>query len=628
MEIKKHAAQTLLSALQEDVRRNLGSNTTSNTCNVFVRLLDDIIKEVKHRGPRVLLLNLPDIGKMFDKGLSSSFDWKGLMSTDVAKFSPVGVTMALSCIFDKDGRTRDGVTADEIFFFRQIAYFFKKYAIDCPNDGVVRAVNDFITIDQGLRMPSGSWDCDVWYSGADRFCGDPVLQESHPRAGKLWKTVDDVFASIVPMHEVNRLRVRPKHGPGAVADMKSGSDKYSFPYWPTKLEGQFPFVAFGQHREDLHITEEMMSEPSPSEPPARLIAVPKTFKGPRLIASEPTAHQFIQQGLMMWLRENLSPLLRNTVNFTSQEMSREAALQASLRGDLATVDLSSASDRLSCWTVERALGANQSLLACLHAVRTRCIVDATGSVPDLSLKMRKFAAQGSAVTFPIQTIIYAGLSIAACLFNENLSATRRNIRVIARKIRVFGDDIIIPRQSVPLLTLMLNELQLKVNDQKSHASGGFRESCGMDAWRGHNVTPVYLTSSEWEASPEKIQSWYDVSNNAHKAGLWVLASTMMTMVPQSMRAKSITSDSEGDGLRFFTFCRGFSTQAQVRYSQHLHRDEYRVFTVRAHVRKKSRRSWNDLYQWLVEAPDPQSKWVHGYVTKKTSRLCEVWVPIQ
>jgi hypothetical protein len=626
MEINKHAVETLLLALYEDARRCLDSKHDS-LCHHLNCLVSDILSELRHRGPRVLLIHLPEVGKMFDKGLSSSFDWAGFSSSDHTRFSRRSLKHVMYDVFDDVGRTRDEITADDIFFVRQFLYLFKKYSIDCPFETTKETVNDFVKIDQGLREPSGSWNSDHWYPGTHGFCGDPVLSGSHPRAEKLWRTVDHVFGSIVPMHEVDRLRVRPRHGPGAVADMKTGGDKYLFPFWPSKLESQFPFVAFGQHREDLHITEEMTSTVSRREPPARLIAVPKTFKGPRLIASEPIAHQFLQQGLMVWLREHLSPYLRNSIDFSNQEKSRLAALEASRRGDLATVDLSSASDRLSCWTVERALASNQSLLECLHAVRTRCIIDATGTAPDLSLQMRKFAAQGSAVTFPIQTLIYTGLSIAACLFYENLKPTGRNIRRVGEKIRVFGDDIIIPRKCVPILTLMLDSLQLKVNGHKTHTSGSFRESCGMDGWRGHDVTPVYLQACEWNTSPEKIQSWYDVSNNAHKKGLWVLADALTSSIPNKFRKKSLIAHSEGDGLRLFSFCRGFSTQAQCRYSQHLHRDEYRVFTIRSLVHKKGRRSWNDLYQYLIEAPDPQSKWSHGYITKKTSKIQEVWVAI-
>lgn len=627
-----HAAVAFLGALLEDVRRARNSSKLAQDQDLYIKLeeaITDVMNFLETRKDMsIVLITLPDLGKLFDKAMSSQFyDWNSHSKICKEARVPRSVTNLFAQIFDKvNGRHLFEIDAGLVFFIRQALYLFKKVNLDCPQESIERTVRDFIEMDQSLRAPSGTWNADYWLPHRFAFGGDPVLHGSHPRADALWKTVDDVFASIVPMREVDRLLVRPKHGPGAVADMKTGEDKYLFPHWPTKLEGQFPAHVFSQHRSDLHLSEETTSVLNPIEPPARLIAVPKTFKGPRLIASEPIAHQFLQQGLMKWLRDNLSPLLRDTINFTSQEESREAALKASRNGELATVDLSSASDRLSCWVVERAFGGNNSLLSCLHAVRTRTIIDGTGTDELLHLRMKKFAAQGSAVTFPVQTIVYAGLAIAAVLFYENLKPSKRNIRLVGRKVRVFGDDIMIPRNCVPLLTLMLDSLELKVNASKTHFSGLFRESCGMDAYNGVEVTPAYVSDLVWDKSPEKISSWVEVSNNFHKKGLWALSNYMQECIPPKYKRRFLVSSDSGDGFRLFTFCRGTSTQARVRFSNELHRTEARILALRSRVVKKSRGSWQDLYQYFIETPDPQSKWTTGYLTKNTSAIVEVWAP--
>jgi len=519
-----------------------------------------------------------------------------------------------------------------VFFTRQILYLYKKVKIDCPPLRLKEAVNAFVDIESSLRAPNGTWNNDIWVNHRYTFSDDSD-NSAHPRGKHLWKTVDDVFASIVPMSEVNGLHLSPRHGPGAVADMKFGGDKYSFPHWPSKLEGVFPWCAFAQHREDLHITEDdtkYVINPSPIEPPAKLIAVPKNYKGPRLIASEPIAHQFLQQGLLKWLRTNLSKPLRTSIDFKSQKPSQDAALLASKDGQSATVDLSSASDRMSCWAVERAFGSNQSLLQALHAVRTRTIIDSTGTDENLHIQLKKFAAQGSAVTFPIQTILYAGLCFAAVLFTENKRVTRRNLMRVARKVRVFGDDIIIPKSAVPVLGILLHSLELKVNVDKTFTEGTFRESCGMDAWCGHNVTPCYLSAFYLEnhrPTGEQIVSWVDVSNNAHKKGLWSLSSYMQTSIPLVMRKKMLTSSEEGDGIRFFSFCSGYTTSSRQRVCKHLHRPEAKLLVLRSRQQKKERGSWNDLYQWLIEDPEPHTKWKSGYITKNSVVLDTEWVPV-
>jgi hypothetical protein len=457
------------------------------------------------------------------------------------------------------------------------------------------------------------------------FRDELICKQSHPRGDKLWALVDAVFARLVPCEEVQYLDLSPKHGPGAVADVKSGKDKFNFPYWPSKLEGTFPASEYALPNLRLYLSDVTTIGLNPKEPPARLIAVPKSYKGPRLIASEPTAHQFLQQGLLRWLRRKSRPALRYCFDPRSQEPSRDAALLASLKMDLATVDLSSASDRLSCWTVERALSSNQSLLRALHATRTRCIIDATGSYPNLSLKLKKFGAQGAAVTFPVQTMIYAGFSIAAVLFDRGMRPTTRNVNRVAREVRVFGDDIILPKSSLLTLSLLLEVNQLKINVSKTHYEGGFRESCGMDAYRGYDVTPLYIPSFGWSTSPETAAGWVDVSNNAHSAGLWILAATMRELIPVKNRKKILVSSRDGDGLRFKTFCEGSNAESRSRWNNDIHCTEYHNLIVVPDLEVKKRGSWQDLHQYLVEAPLPSSKWEAGYLSRKSVKLMTGWV---
>lgn len=634
----RHAASDLLRILALDAKRRQCSTCTHEETQFFRQYEHACLSLADYtlsRGMHYCLVHLPSLGKEYDKALSSRmFDMKELVHGDgsmgerLTRVHPGFIEQLLYHHIDESSGYLMNPEPEEVFFMRVLFNFFKKLKVDCPPTTVKEAVHDFITIDQDLRNPSGTWDRDSWIPQRHRFCDASDLIGTSSTRARLWGTVDSVFGAIAPRAEVCTFSLKPAHGPGSVADLKTGTDKYLFPFWPAKLDQTFPYTAFAVHNECIKIPEDMTLVCSPKEPPAKLHAVPKTFKGPRLITSEPTAHQFLQQGLLKWIRENSSPLLRNSIDFLNQEKSQDAALQASIRGDLATVDLSSASDRLSCWTVERAFGVNQSLLRCLHAVRTRIIVDATGTDPELSLRMKKFAGQGNAVTFPIQTIVYTGFAISAGLVYENLKPTPQNIRRMGRKVRVFGDDIILPRKHVPLLTLMLEENQLKVNGKKSHISGAFRESCGMDAYKGTDVTPLYISHLEWDKSPDKFQSWIDVSNNAHRKGLWELSSYMYNQVPKSFRRLAVISRTEGDGLRLFSFSKGFQANGQSRWCKNRHEYLFKTIGFRSKVQKKGRGTWQDLYQWLVEAPSPQSKWTAGYLTKETSRICEVWVPTE
>jgi hypothetical protein len=57
---------------------------------------------------------------------------------------------------------------------------------------------------------------------------------------------------------------------------------------------------------------------------------------------------------------------------------------------------------------------------------------------------------------------------------------------------VYGDDLIVPHGSFPLLRDSFEPYGLRFSPTKCCISGKFRESCGLDAYAGVDVTPVRL----------------------------------------------------------------------------------------------------------------------------------------
>ena len=254
----------------------------------------------------------------------------------------------------------------------------------------------------------------------------------------------------------------------------------------------------------------------------------------------------------------MTSLARIMVDFNSQEESRELCLKASVTGHLATIDLSSASDRLSCYVVERAI-KNPYLLRGLVASRTRYVVSTQEPDP---YELKKFAPMGSAVTFPVQSLFYAAAALAAVIFERHgqkslLWISNYNYAKIcsyAREIRVFGDDIIIPKEAVPFLTEILESYDLKINRDKTHTNGLFRESCGMDAFDGVDVTPLYLSKVRY-GRLSSLDSWVAVRNNAYTKGFWNLAKFMQDSIPSSVLSRVPTSHKAQGCVRLFTFLR-------------------------------------------------------------------------
>jgi hypothetical protein len=360
--------------------------------------------------------------------------------------------------------------------------------------------------------------------------------------------------------------------------------------------------------------------PRVHEAPSKLMAVPKTAKGPRLIAAESTSHQWCQQLLLKFLEERLSGLFANNfIALRRQDLSQALVVQASIDKSLATVDLSSASDRLTCWLVERAFRRNPSLLRALHATRTRwvadCVLDA--KKPSNYFVMKKFATQGTAVTFPVQSIIFLIIALTASGFDakhpEDFFCNNRICNSIGRfrnKVRVFGDDIILPSTGYDSLILLLHALGLKVSTDKSFVKGHFRESCGMDAYKGDNVTPI-KTKVIRATGPKSRQSLIDYSNNLHKAGLWNAAVAAESILP-----KWIVNNLPAIGLGFggvgrFSFTGTKFDHLRKRWNNRLHRDEYRTYRLTTRMRRIPTNTLSGVLQYVAEAPSPYAKWEHG-----------------
>jgi hypothetical protein len=136
------------------------------------------------------------------------------------------------------------------------------------------------------------------------------------------------------------------------------------------------------------------------------------------------------------------------------------------------------------------------------------------------IRLKKFAPMGSAVTFPVQSIVYACVAVSAILFSTNRKVTSQTIEKAASLVSVFGDDILLPTTALSSLVSLLSYLGLKVNTDKTYGTGQFRESCGIDAFAGVDVTPVYLLNPDTRVPLAKASSQLEVANNHWRAGLW------------------------------------------------------------------------------------------------------------
>ncbi len=538
-------------------------------------------------------------------------------------------------LFDEHGTLRDVPDPTPVFFLRQIYLFAKKFNMECTQEKVDETIQGFIDVEDSLpRSHPDTWDCDspkwspryghpIWgffNGGSDHelIARDPPLDNFDWRIFR--NLVRECSASL---GYLDIWSLRPKHGPGVVSDGKDV--KYNFTNWPKKLGKVFPPDWFAS-------TDLVDRTRTDREFPSRLACVPKTQKGPRLIAAEPTAHQWIQGGIQRWFEDAIRRHpLGLSIDFSNQEYSMQMALTASRHKAFATVDLSAASDRLTTRLVEYVFQSNYSILDALHASRSRALKIPSGisNKPERLLLLKKFAPMGSACTFPVQTIVFTLLAHFAIMVTEGDSDTSvEALRRRAPKVRVFGDDIIVPTDVYPVLERILESVLLRVNSRKSFHKGFFRESCGMDAYRGFDVTPAYLRSEYDARDPATLASVLECSNNFYKKGLWHSADYLLKTVPVAERKLIPVSSKVVGPCSLFTY-QQVTHALMKRMNPYLHVEEILVLEISAINKKREGTGEASLLQYFTEAPSPSSfvKWEHGEAVRPSLRKKRRWVTL-
>lgn len=221
--------------------------------------------------------------------------------------------------------------------------------------------------------------------------------------------------------------------------------------------------------------------------PAKLVFVPKNAKTDRSICIEPLLNGFFQKGVGAYIRERL---LRSGVDLRDQTRNQKLALQGSVSGDLATIDLSMASDCLAREVVFDLLPFEWSEL--LDYLRSS-EVEFEGTTHILE----KFSSMGNGFTFELESLLfYAVAAVAVEDVGSDLGSTS-----------VYGDDIIVPVVAYDLVKEMLGYLGFEFNDSKSYCSGLFRESCGADYFRGIDVRPFYQKTLVSERTLFTMHNW-------------------------------------------------------------------------------------------------------------------------
>lgn len=495
-----------------------------------LRDLETIRSRVNHEGLSFLTITLPSLGVDLERSLHEG----GIGSTCFRSFKKHGRVPAflqgfLIQVFDQGtGRILNEPSISAIEGVRQIAYTFKKVKIACAPFRVRKALRQFKQIEHDLDRPIDSQDI------AD------FVQIS-----------DVLWTNVLAHGDFSMGTMRPKHGPGSTEERIMGNQKYVHQIWHSRLEPYFPMCANAYSSESVYGSKEfdMVDEVLPEqEHPVRVITVPKTLKTPRIIAIEPVCMQYTQQAVSRQLTSCLESTVptKGHVNFTDQGVNRQLAITSSKSGQYATLDLSAASDRVPLSLSMRMFDGHPDLQGAIFACRSMKARLPDGEV----LNLRKFASMGSALCFPIEAMYFYTICVLALLKKRNLPVSYPNCCIVGHDVYVYGDDILVPSHEAVFVADYLHKYHCKVGLDKSFWKGNFRESCGMDAFFGEEVTPTYIRelppSNKRDAN--ELISWIATANLFYHKGYWSAARYMRSHVERYLgQLPLVRRDSEGLG---------------------------------------------------------------------------------
>lgn len=222
-----------------------------------------------------------------------------------------------------------------------------------------------------------------------------------------------------------------------------------------------------------------------------IVFVPKNAKTHRVIAIEPHVNSYLQKGVGRVIRKKLRDV---GVDLNDQSRNQHLAQVGSLSGDLATIDLSGASDTISKELVHLLLP--DLWYKFMASLRSPQGLLESGSW----IFYEKFSSMGNGFTFELESLIFWALCASTLVVDgyENV-------------VSVYGDDLIVPSVAYNSVSEVLSFCGFTVNSSKSYDNGPFRESCGKDYFHGTAVRPIYL-----KEDLSNVESLYRLANSIRR----------------------------------------------------------------------------------------------------------------
>jgi len=548
-----------------------------------------------------LLKEAPSLDKMLLQFLERGWDYQEFETLDShLERSPVYLLWRKL----QEDITENGFNSQSVGlslkWLRQCLLFCYKAEFEPTEDQLHQSQKDFVEIDSNLDI------FDQYYESSK----DQVF----------FRTVRQLISRVIA--KIDWLNIDPSHGPGAVFPSFVPSERSRFDTVYDSIEENYPFYEFfcglpnywpsaSEVANDTHLTRA-------GDIVAKLVAVPKDSRGPRLICVHPREAIWIQQGHRRLLMNAIAsnPLTSGKINFLDQGVNAGLASLASMDRSYCTIDLSEASDRISLSLVRDLFGHASKYIECCRAKHCQLL---DGTVHTL----RKAFPMGNASTFPMEALIFWAAVRAGirCQCGENCT-----------DIYVYGDDIIVPVKYHDAALRGLIRIGLKPNANKTFLRGFFRESCGMDAYSGVCVTPLRVRHWDVGSVPGKV-SLCDLAKRARLQGFHSLSSALYTDIRRAMRAEGqilhLSNNVQGQGLYEYV---DWSFDKLVRYQTTLrwsgtHTWLSPTFLVRSVLDTPREDAWWHLQDSLlrIARSDEDMRTEQAYALPRRTRLVRGWI---
>jgi len=545
----------------------LAEEFASRCCTSATLDIKTVQGRTKHEGLSFLTITLPSFGKDFqksldqgivDRNLFQGFSWQAGLPRFLGGF--------LDHVFDRgSGVLVDNPDVEAILAIRQLTLLYSKILLPCSNARVEDAMSEYVNCDREVKEN-------------DALLRDSDFSEFRRMSRLLFA---DTFSSLD--RQIHDEEVVPRHGPGATAEKLLGNQKFGNQTWTDRLQEVFSSENFLiPNARYAHEDRFTYLEPG-AEQPVRVISVPKTMKSPRIIAIEPSYVQYAQQAIREPMYDLIEQhwLLRRFLDFSDQGPNQTMAKEGSEDGQTATLDLSEASDRVSNQLVRCLFGDHPSLLKGVEATRSR-----KADVPGHGvIRLAKFASMGSALCFPVEAMVFLTIIFLGIEKELNTRFTRASdfLRFTGR-VRVYGDDLIIPIDTVESVIQALEHFGARVGPSKSFWIGRFRESCGKEYYAGHDVSIVKVRRV-FPASLSDGQgciSMVETRNQFYKSGNWQTVKYMDSKIRKVFKYFPVVEESS-PVLGRHSFL-GYKSERECSF---LHRPLVKGYVVRTIIPKNS-----------------------------------------